>query len=93
MSVRENLAIGRRLAERDPSNAVWQRELAVTCWRIAQLEVKAGRRAAALPLYEEASRILGFLAETAPGFAQWAKEKEDVESELAQLKNKIIEAA
>jgi hypothetical protein len=68
------------------SNADWQRELAVACWRIAHLEVKAGRHAAALPLYEEASRIFGVLAEKAPGFVQWAKEKENVESELSRCR-------
>jgi hypothetical protein len=56
------------------------------CWWIAHLEAKAGRHPAALPLYEEASRIFGVLAERAPGFVQWAKDKEDVESELSRCR-------
>ena len=64
----------------------WQRELALVCWRIAHLEAEAGRHAAALPLYEEASRILGVLTERAPGFARWIKDREDVESELSRCR-------
>jgi hypothetical protein len=60
--------------------------LAVACWCIARLEVKAGRHAAALPLYEEASRIFGVLAERPPAFVKWAKDKEDVESELSHCR-------
>ena len=82
----EALAISRHLTEQDPSNADWQRDLAVACWRIAHLEAKAGRHAAAVLLYEEASRIFGVLAERAPGFVQWAKEKENVESDLSRCR-------
>jgi hypothetical protein len=78
------LQIIRRLAEHDPSNAGWQRGLAVACARIASLESKAGEHASALPLYEKASRIFGELAQKAPGFTEWATDKENIESELAR---------
>jgi DNA-binding CsgD family transcriptional regulator len=80
----EYLAISRRLAEQDPSNASWQRDLALALWRIAHLVDKAGEHATALPLYKEASRIFGVLAERAPDSVEWAKDKEDVESELSR---------
>jgi len=85
----ESLAISRRLAEQDPSNADWQRDLAVACLKIARLGSELGGHMAALALYEEASRIFGALVKSAPGFAQWAKEKETVDSELALCRSKV----
>jgi hypothetical protein len=43
----------------------------------------------ALPLYEEATGILGALAEKTPGFAQWAQDKETGESELALCRSRV----
>ncbi len=79
----EFLTTSRRLAELDPSNARWQREFAVACVKIARLESKVGTHTAALALYGEASRIFDALVKSGPGFVQWAKEKELVDSELA----------
>jgi tetratricopeptide (TPR) repeat protein len=81
----EALRISRRLAEQDPSNASWQRELALACLRIARL-ISPVSPPAALPLYDEAARIFRVLAEKAPGFAQWARDKEVVEEELARCR-------
>ncbi|MHB9009179.1 MAG: tetratricopeptide repeat protein [Limisphaerales bacterium] len=78
----EALQISRRLAAQDSSNANNQRDLAISAWRVASLDAEAGNHAAALPLYEEAARILGELVVRAPGFAQWAKDKEQVEAAL-----------
>ena len=86
------LDISRRLAEQAPTNAGWQRELAVMCSRIANLESKAGRHAAALPLYEEASRIFGELATKAPGFAQWVKDRDNVNKQLALCRSAVAAA-
>jgi tetratricopeptide (TPR) repeat protein len=82
----EALKISRRLATQDPSNVEWQRELAVACGWIADFEQKAGRHESALSLYDEAARIFGEVAKKAPGFAQWAKEKERAESALAHCR-------
>lgn len=89
----ENLAISRRLAQQDPSNAVWQREFAVVCWWVVHLRKEAGRAEAALALYEEAAHIFGELAEFAPGVAQWAKDKVAVEADLARCRRLILEVA
>ena len=86
------LDISRRLAEQAPTNAGWQRELAVMCSRIANLESKAGRHAAALPLYEEASRIFGELATKAPAFAQWVKDRDNVNKQLALCRSAVAAA-
>jgi hypothetical protein len=47
------------------------------------------RPASALPFYSEAARIFGELAKKAPGFAQWAKEKQQVELELAVCRSRV----
>ena len=84
----EDLAISRRLAEQDPSNAGWQRELALAYLRLARLEVAASRHDAALPLYEDSFRILNTLVEAAPGIPQWAEDRAIVESELASCRSR-----
>jgi tetratricopeptide (TPR) repeat protein len=85
----EYLAISRRLAAQDPSNAGWQRDLAVAYLRIARLESELKSHTAALPFYEEASGIFGGLVKTAPRFAEWAQEKESVDSELERCRAKV----
>jgi tetratricopeptide (TPR) repeat protein len=79
----KSLAITRRLAELDVSDAGWQHSLAVACVSLARLKFSAGNHIDALPLYGEASQILGNLTKITPGFPQWAEEKELVDSELA----------
>jgi tetratricopeptide (TPR) repeat protein len=77
----ESLAIGRRLAEQDPGNAVWQRDLAVACVRLARAEARTGENQAALKLYEESLLILTDLVARAPGFVTWQQDREVVEAE------------
>jgi tetratricopeptide (TPR) repeat protein len=84
----EYLATSRRLAAQDPINADWQHGLAVACVRFARLESNVGNHNAALLLYEEATRILSDLVK-APGFAQWAEERDAVESELALCRAEV----
>ena len=66
----------------------WQLELAVACVMIARLESERGRHRAAIPSYEEASRILSTLLKSTAGFAQWATAKETVDSELRLVRTK-----
>ena len=61
--VGEYLAISRRLAEQNPSNAGWQRELAVALVKFARMDLRIRGYAETLPLYEEASRIFSDLVE------------------------------
>lgn len=88
----ECLSITRRLAEQATGNASWQRDLAVAYTRVAALESKDGRNEAALPLYEEASRIMTALVENAPDFAEWKEDKESVDSQLARCRDLIAKA-
>jgi tetratricopeptide (TPR) repeat protein len=85
----QSLAISRRLAELDPSNVSWQHQLAVECAMVARLGSKVGTHSTALVLYEEASRIFNSLVKSVPESAQWAKEKEVVDSELAICRTKV----
>jgi Flp pilus assembly protein TadD len=85
----EALAICRRLAAQDPSNAGWQRELAVACVKLARLETRHERPDLALPRYEEAARLFAGLAAIAPDFAQWAKDRAVVEAELAGCRARL----
>jgi hypothetical protein len=57
---------------------------------LARLEITAKRCTAALPLQEQAIRIFGELVVKAPGVAQWKKDKEQVESELARCRSMAL---
>lgn len=80
-----DLAISRRLAEQDPSNAVWQCDLALTLIRMARLATAVGRRHKAVGLYREAQRILEKLTALAPEHAGWSEELDRVSAELLVL--------
>ena len=82
----EVLRISRALAELDPGNARWQRDLAVACWKLARMEKEMGRVSAAVVLYDEVQRIYAALVKAAPGFVQWAEERGWVERELAEAR-------
>jgi tetratricopeptide (TPR) repeat protein len=91
-SFQESLKIIQQLAQQDHGNVGLQRDLAVSLGWIADFEEKAGRYESALPLCEEAVRIFGELVEKAPGLVQWAKEKENAESQLAHCRQMIEKA-
>ena len=88
----QSLSIIRRLATQDPSNADWQRHLALACFHAANIEANAGRNSTALPLYEESLGIFATLIERAPGFVQWEEDLSLVETELTALRGKIAAA-
>lgn len=82
----EYLAIGRHLVSLQPANLDWQRELAVACVKLARL-VKEVNYSDSLPYYEEATSIFADLTMKAPGFAQWAKDRDTIEKEFAEYKS------
>src|SRR6516165_4565545 len=84
-----SVTISRQLAEQDPSNAGWQRDLAVACNRSARIAIAAGRNDIGLSLYEESLGIFATLVERAPGFAAWAEEMNVVKAELAALRASV----
>jgi tetratricopeptide (TPR) repeat protein len=70
----EYLAISRHLAEQDPSNAGWQRELAVAQRRIGDVLQARGKLEAAQAAFGEALAISRHLAEQDPSNADWQRE-------------------
>jgi len=85
----QSLAICRRVAEQDPSNAGWQRGLALAWLRLARLDVAAGRHGTALALYENSFRIQTALGDRTERNAQWAQDNEVVQSELAWCRSQV----
>ena len=73
-SFEEYLAICRRLAELDPSNAGWQRDLAVAHSRVGGVHGARGRLAEAEASFEEYLAICRRLAELDPTNAGWQRD-------------------
>ena len=78
----EVLTISRRLAEQDPSNADWQRELAVTIHKIARMASSSGSHKRATGLLIEAIQIFERLVEKSPEQVVWKEELEQISKEL-----------
>ncbi|MFN5464046.1 MAG: hypothetical protein ACK5CQ_03265, partial [Cyanobacteriota bacterium] len=73
-SYMETLAICGRLAEADPANAGWQRDLAVAHSRMGDVYVNQGRLEAALPSFQRTLTISEQLAEADPANAGWQRD-------------------
>ena len=78
----EALAISRRLAEQDPSNAGWQSDLAAAHSRVGGVLEAQGKLTEAQAAYEEALAISRRLAEQDPSNAGW-------QSGLAAAHNRV----
>jgi tetratricopeptide (TPR) repeat protein len=63
-----------RLAQSDPGNAPWQRELAVSDERMGDIEQAQGDLAAALRSYQASLGIMERLAKSDPGNAGWQRD-------------------
>lgn len=83
----ENLAISRRLAEADPSNAGWQRELAVELVRFSRIESAPGQRQQRLSRLREARTIFDQLIDPSPDKVDWRRELEIVAAELRAVES------
>jgi tetratricopeptide (TPR) repeat protein len=69
----ENLAISRRLAEQDPSNLGWQRDLAVALSRVGDVLQAQGKLEATLEAYGEDLAIVRRLSEQDPSNSGWQR--------------------
>ncbi len=63
----------KRLAESDPANAAWQRDLSVSLNKLGELAVAQGNLPEAQRLFGEALRIAQRLAESDPANAEWQR--------------------
>ena len=89
MAYMESLALRRRLAEADPSNAGWQRDLSVTLTRLAQLHEQQGDRAGALPLAEESLSICERLAALDQSNVTWQNDLAFSRALVARLRGAV----
>jgi tetratricopeptide (TPR) repeat protein len=69
-----SMAIVRQLAERDPANPQWQRDLSVAYRSIGKMRVTQGELVAALEAFEESMAIAQQLAGRDPANAQWQRD-------------------
>src|SRR5258707_11412988 len=70
----EYLAISRRLAEQDPSNAGWQRDLALAHSKVGDVLKTQGKLEAAQAAFGEDLAISRRLAEQDPSNADWQRD-------------------
>ncbi|HKN01755.1 MAG TPA: tetratricopeptide repeat protein [Candidatus Binataceae bacterium] len=70
---RDSLAIGERLAEGDPDNASWQRNLAFSYNKVGNVLVAQGKLAEADAAYRDSLAVHQRLAKADPGNAGWQR--------------------
>jgi tetratricopeptide (TPR) repeat protein len=70
-SFRDGLAIRERLAQTDPGNAGWQRDLSVSYNKIGDVLVAQGNLPEALKLFRDGLAIRDRLAQSDPSNAGW----------------------
>ena len=71
---RDSLAVGERLAEADPGNAGWQRDLSVSYIKVGNVLKDQGNLPEALKAYREDLAIAERLAKADPGHAGWQRD-------------------
>ncbi len=71
---RDGLAIADRLAQADPGNAGWQRDLSVSYNKIGDVRVAQGNLPEALKAYRDGLAIRDRLAQADPGNADWQRD-------------------
>ena len=73
-SYRDSLAIAERLAEADPSNTGWQRDLSVSYDKVGDVLVAQGNLPEALKSYRDSLAISERLAKADPSNAGWQRD-------------------
>jgi tetratricopeptide (TPR) repeat protein len=73
-SYSDSLAIAERLAQSDPGNAGWQRDLSVSYNEVGDVHVAQGDLKAALKSYSDSLAIRERLANSDPGNAGWQRD-------------------
>ena len=82
---REDLAIFQRLASTDPSNASWQRDLAVAHSRVGDILQAQGRLDEAVAVFREALAICQRLTSTDPSNASWQRDLAVAHSKVGDI--------
>jgi tetratricopeptide (TPR) repeat protein len=84
-SYRDGLAIRLRLAQSDPGNTAWQRDLSVSYNKVGDVEVAQGDLAGALKSYRDSLAIRERLARSDPGNAGWQRDLAISYAKLAEV--------
>ena len=84
-SYQDSLDIRDPLAKADPGNAGWQRDLAVSYAKLANVQLKANRPAESRAALEAGRAILAKLVADHPGFAQWKQDLAWFDARIAAL--------
>jgi tetratricopeptide (TPR) repeat protein len=74
IAYRDSLAIIGRLAQSDPGNAGWQRDLSVSYESVGDVQVAQGDLAGALTSYRDGLAIRDRLAQSDPGNTDWRRD-------------------
>jgi tetratricopeptide (TPR) repeat protein len=92
-SFRDGLAIRDRLAQSDPGNAGWQRDLSVSYDRVGDVQVAQGNLPDALKSFRDGLAIADRLAQSDPGNAGWQRDLSVSHAKLADVYLKLKQAA
>ena len=84
-SFRNSLAITEHLAQSDPDNAEWQRDLAALYSEFADVYRQSGDTAAALAALRHGEEIMARLAELSPDNADWQRDLAWFKEQIAAL--------
>ena len=84
---RDGLAIRDRLAQSDPGNAGWQRDLAVSYAKLATIYRKYQDNAKALDMLRQGQTIMLRMTQLSPDNAQWKNDVVWFERQITELKN------
>jgi hypothetical protein len=78
-----------RLAQSDPGNADWQRDLSVSYSKLADAYRKSNETAKARDALAAGRAIIGKLVEQHPDQAQWKQDLAWFEAQLAELEMRV----
>jgi tetratricopeptide (TPR) repeat protein len=84
-SYRDSLAIRDRLAQSDPGNAGWQRDLSVSHAKVADALGKMGNGAEALAALRRGHAIMLRMTALSPDNVQWKRDLHRFASQIAGL--------
>jgi hypothetical protein len=84
-SYSDSLAIGERLAQSDPGNTGWQRDLAVSYAKLAVVYRKSNEAAKAREALAAGRTIIGTLVEQHPDQVQWKQDLASFDAQIAEL--------
>jgi hypothetical protein len=84
-SYRDGLAIRNRLAQADPGNAGWQRDLSVSYGKIGASLRRTGKTADALSALIQGRKIIADITQMSPDNAQWKQDLAWFDEQIARL--------